>query len=71
MAKSVRELELIIMRLKSQIEAKDEQIKGMDKYIREATDTRSESYPDFVRSVPKSLKTNWRTATLRPRICKR
>ena len=38
MAKSVRELELIIMRLKSQIEAKDEQIKGMDKYIREATD---------------------------------
>lgn len=26
------------MRLKSQIEAKDEQIKGMDKYIREATD---------------------------------
>lgn len=38
MAKSVRELELIIMRLKSQLEAKDEQIKGMDKYIREATD---------------------------------
>ena len=38
MAKSVRELELIIMRLKSQIEAKDEQIKRMDKYIREATD---------------------------------
>lgn len=37
MAKSVRELELIIMRLKSQLEAKDEQIKGMDKYIREAT----------------------------------
>ena len=35
MAKSVRELELIIMRLKSQLEAKDEQIKGMDKYIRE------------------------------------
>jgi len=38
MAKSVRELELIIMRLKSQLEAKDEQIKGMDMYIREATD---------------------------------
>lgn len=38
MAKSVRELELIIMRLKSQIEAKDEQIKGMNKYIREATE---------------------------------
>lgn len=37
MAKSVRELELIIMRLKSQLEAKDEQIKGMDQYIREAT----------------------------------
>lgn len=37
MAKSVRELELIIIRLKSQLEAKDEQIKGMDKYIREAT----------------------------------
>lgn len=37
MAKSVREMELIIMRLKSQLEAKDEQIKGMDKYIREAT----------------------------------
>ena len=37
MAKSVRELELIIMRLKSQLEAKDEQIKGMDHYIREAT----------------------------------
>lgn len=37
MAKSVRELELIIMRLKSQLEAKDEQIKGMDKYIREAS----------------------------------
>lgn len=33
MAKSVRELELIIMRLKSQLEAKDEQIKGMDQYI--------------------------------------
>lgn len=37
MAKSVRELELIIMRLKSQLEAKDEQIKEMDRYIREAT----------------------------------
>ena len=37
MAKSVRELELIIMRLKSQLEAKDEQIRGMDQYIREAT----------------------------------
>ena len=37
MAKSVRELELTIMRLQSQLEAKDEQIKGMDKYIREAT----------------------------------
>ena len=37
MAKSVRELELIIMRLKSQLEAKDEQIKGMDQYATAAT----------------------------------
>ncbi len=37
MAKSVRELELIIMRLKSQIEAKNEQIDEMNRYIREAT----------------------------------
>lgn len=41
MAKSTRELELIIMRLKSQLEAKDEQIKGMDQYIREATDDKT------------------------------
>ncbi len=38
MSKSVRELELIIMRLKSQIEAKNEQIDGMNQYIREATE---------------------------------
>lgn len=38
MSKSVRELELIIMRLKSQIEAKNEQIEGMNQYIREATE---------------------------------
>lgn len=38
MAKSVRELELIVMRLKSQIEAKNEQIEGMNQYIREATE---------------------------------
>lgn len=37
MSKSVRELELIIMRLKSQIEAKTEQIEGMNKYLREAS----------------------------------
>ena len=37
MAKSVRELELIIMRLRSQIEAKNEQIDEMNRYIREAT----------------------------------
>lgn len=71
MAKSVRELELIIMRLKSQIEAKDEQIKGMDKYIREATDDTQRIISGFRAFCAKSLKTNWRTATLRPRICKR
>ncbi len=38
MSKSVRELELIIMRLRSQLEAKNEQIEGMNTYIREATD---------------------------------
>ena len=38
MAKSIRELELIIMRLKSQIEAKNEQIDEMNRYIREATE---------------------------------
>lgn len=38
MSKSVRELELIIMRQKSQIEAKNEQIDEMNRYIREATD---------------------------------
>ena len=38
MSKSNRELELIIMRLKSQIEAKNEQIDGMNQYIREATE---------------------------------
>lgn len=47
MAKSVRELELIIMRLKSQLEAKDEQIKGMDKYIREATADTQKIITDF------------------------
>lgn len=38
MPKSARELELIIMRLKSQIEAKNEQIEKTNQYIQEATD---------------------------------
>ena len=38
MSKSARELELIIMRLKSQIEAKNEQIEKTNQYIQEATD---------------------------------
>lgn len=56
MAKSTRELELIIMRLKSQLEAKDEQIKGMDQYIREATDDTQKLITRFRAFCAKTLE---------------
>lgn len=47
MSRSIRELELIIMRQKSQIEAKNEQIDEMNRYIRDATDDTQKIISDF------------------------
>lgn len=66
MPKSARELELIIMRLKSQIEAKNEQIEKTNQYIQEATDQTQKIIVRFRAFCAKILETSWHTAGLPP-----